>query len=293
MKHMYPDQAFYKPIPPQEQEKQPGIEHQMMPRPIYSHPLYQHQTKRLFDKVAIVTGGDSGIGRAVSLAFARNGAKVVIAYLKETADAYETKDEIDAIGGDCLLIPIDITNKDAPKIIVKQTLERFNTINILVNNHATQIVQTDITNITDEQLLHTFQTNFFSIFALTREVVPHLKAGDTIINTTSVTAYYGNKELIDYSATKGALTTFTRSLALQLAPKQIRVNAVAPGPVWTPLIPSSFSPEDVTTFGQNGPFGRPAQPVELAGAYVFLASDESSYMTGHTIHINGGVMENN
>lgn len=292
MDQTYPDGTFFVPLPPQSQQTQPGIEHEMNPHPIFDHPKYNSLGKRLLNKVAIVTGGDSGIGRAVSIAFAHQGAKVVIVYLNEHEDATITKEKIEAIGGECLLLPMDLTKKGAPQKIVQETIKHFGRINILVNNHAQQTTQSDPTKITDDQLLNTFEVNFFSIFKLTREVIPHLQAGDTIINTTSVTAFKGNASLIDYSATKGALTTFTRSLALNLAPKQIRVNAVAPGPIWTPLIPSSSQPGDIPQFGKEEPLGRPGQPVELTGAYVFLASDESSYMTGQTIHINGGTIIN-
>lgn len=292
MNQTYPDEQFFTPFQPQSQDRQPGFEHEMAPLPIFDHPKYNQVGKRLLNKVAIITGGDSGIGRAISVAFAHQGAKVVIVYLNEHQDAETTKEHIEAIGGECIILPYDLTKKDAPKTIVQETLKRFGTIDILVNNHAQQTYQNDLTAITDEQLMTTFEVNFFSIVRLTREIIPHLKAGASIINTTSVTAYRGSGTLIDYSSTKGALTTFTRSLALNLAPKQIRVNAVAPGPIWTPLIPASSKPEDIPQFGRTEPLGRPGQPVELGGAYVFLASDESSYMTGQTIHVNGGAIVN-
>lgn len=292
MKSNYPDPMFFQPLLPQSQSEQPGIEVQMNPRPIFDHPLYNKIGQRLKDKVAIVTGGDSGIGRAVSFAYAKHGAKVVIVYYNEHQDAKDLEQAIIADGGECHLIALDLTLKDSAQKVVQETLNTYGEINILVNNLAYQQNQTDLTQITDEQLYKTFETNFFSVFRLTREVLPHLKAGDSIINTTSVTAYKGNANLIDYSSTKGALTTFTRSLSANLASKQIRVNAVAPGPIWTPLIVASAKPEDIPQFGATEPLGRPGQPVELAGAYVFLACNESSYMTGQTLHVNGGEIIN-
>jgi NAD(P)-dependent dehydrogenase (short-subunit alcohol dehydrogenase family) len=288
----YPDQEFYKNIPKQEQKQHPGIEAEMKPEPIYEHPLYNQLNQKLKDKVAIITGGDSGIGRAVSIGFAKQGASVVIVYLNEDEDALKTQDIIKTSGGSCKLIRIDISNPESSKVIVQKTLEAFGQINILVNNAARQTTQDCMTKITDEQLMETFATNIFGPFYLTREVLPHLKAGDTIINTTSVTAYKGHDTLIDYSSTKGALTTFTRSLAINLAKKQIRVNAVAPGPIWTPLIPSSMDANKTSQHGSGSPLGRTGQPVDLVGAYVFLASDDAAYMTGQTIHINGGEIIN-
>ena len=287
-----PCSQFPKTAKPQTQTKQPGIESQMDPKPIYDHPEYNNGSGRLKNKVAIITGGDSGIGRAVALAFAKEGAKVVVVYYDETEDANETKQAIEQAHGECLLIQGDLTNPSFAQDIVNQTLAKFNQINILVNNAAVQYPQNEITQIKDEDLHKTFAVNYFGTFYLTRAVVPHLTEGDSIINTTSVTAYEGNETLLDYSSTKGALTAFTRSLASNLAKKGIRVNAVAPGPIWTPLIPASFDAQKVAQHGANVPMKRMGHPVELAGAYVLLASNEGSYMSGITIHVNGGTIIN-
>ena len=287
-----PCSQFPKTAKPQTQTKQPGIESQMDPKPIYDHPEYNNGSGRLKNKVAIITGGDSGIGRAVALAFAKEGAKVVVVYYDETEDANETKQAIEQAHGECLLIQGDLTNPSFAQDIVNQTLAKFNQINILVNNAAVQYPQNEITQIKDEDLHKTFAVNYFGTFYLTRAVVPHLTEGDSIINTTSVTAYEGNETLLDYSSTKGALTAFTRSLASNLAKKRIRVNAVAPGPIWTPLIPASFDAQKVSQHGANVPMKRMGHPVELAGAYVLLASNEGSYMSGITIHVNGGTIIN-
>ena len=287
-----PCSQFPKTAKPQTQTKQPGIESQMDPKPIYDHPEYNNGSGRLKNKVAIITGGDSGIGRAVALAFAKEGAKVVVVYYDETEDANETKQAIEQAHGECLLIQGDLTNPSVAQDIVNQTLAKFNQINILVNNAAVQYPQNEITQIKDEDLHKTFAVNYFGTFYLTRAVVPHLTEGDSIINTTSVTAYEGNETLLDYSSTKGALTAFTRSLASNLAKKGIRVNAVAPGPIWTPLIPASFDAQKVSQHGANVPMKRMGHPVELAGAYVLLASNEGSYMSGITIHVNGGTIIN-
>ena len=287
-----PCSQFPKTAKPQTQTKQTGIESQMDPKPIYDHPEYNNGSGRLKNKVAIITGGDSGIGRAVALAFAKEGAKVVVVYYDETEDANETKQAIEQAHGECLLIQGDLTNPSFAQDIVNQTLAKFNQINILVNNAAVQYPQNEITQIKDEDLHKTFAVNYFGTFYLTRAVVPHLTEGDSIINTTSVTAYEGNETLLDYSSTKGALTAFTRSLASNLAKKGIRVNAVAPGPIWTPLIPASFDAQKVSQHGANVPMKRMGHPVELAGAYVLLASNEGSYMSGITIHVNGGTIIN-
>ncbi|MEW9094190.1 MAG: SDR family oxidoreductase [Clostridiaceae bacterium] len=283
--------SFPKSVLPQHQTKHPGLESDMNPKPIFQNPNYKPSGK-FKDKVALITGGDSGIGRAVAVAYAQEGAKISIVYYDEHQDAEETKKVIESIGGQCLLIPGDIADSNFCNNAINDTINKFSSIDILVNNAAVQYVQTDLANITDQQLEKTFKTNIFSMFYMVRASLPHLKNGASIINTASVTAYKGNELLIDYSASKGAIVTFTRSLALSLAPKGIRVNAVAPGPIWTPLIPSSFNETDVSKFGSNTTMGRPGQPVELAGAYLFLASPEASYITGEVIHVNGGEIIN-
>lgn len=274
----------------QEEISQPGIEKDMNPAPIYSECNYINDGKRLKNKIAIVTGGDSGIGRAISLAFAREGAKVIIIYLNESEDAKKTLELIEKENSEGLLIQGDIGSEDFCLEAIKTTVEKFGTIDILINNAGEQHTCTSITEITQDQLIRTFKTNVFGAFYMTKAALPHMKKGSSIINTTSITAYHGNKDLIDYSSTKGALTSFTRSLALNLASKGIRVNAVAPGPVWTPLIPASFKKSKFQKFGSNTLFKRPAQPVELAEAYVFLASEGASFITGETIHVNGEIV---
>lgn len=278
-------------LPPQHQDVQPGHEDLMNPKPTFDDQSYIGSGK-LKDKVAIITGGDSGIGRAVAVFFAKEGANVVISYLDEQEDAEETKKHIEAEGQKCLLVSGDIGEETVCQQVVAKTVETFGQVDILVNNAAEQHPQKGIEDITSEQLERTFKTNIFSFFHLTKAVLPHFKKGSAIINTSSVTAYAGNEQLIDYSSTKGAITAFTRSLALNLAGKGIRVNAVAPGPIWTPLIPSTFPADQVATFGANTPMKRPGQPEELAPAYVFLASDDSSYMSGQTLHVNGGKIVN-
>ncbi|WP_226529476.1 SDR family oxidoreductase [Metabacillus niabensis] len=278
-------------LPPQHQDVQPGHEDLMNPKPTFDDQSYTGSGK-LKDKVAIITGGDSGIGRAVAVFFAKEGANVVISYLDEQEDAEETKKHIEAEGQKCLLVSGDIGEETVCQQVVAKTVETFGQVDILVNNAAEQHPQKGIEDITTEQLERTFKTNIFSFFHLTKAVLPHFKKGSAIINTSSVTAYAGNEQLIDYSSTKGAITAFTRSLALNLAGKGIRVNAVAPGPIWTPLIPSTFPADQVATFGANTPMKRPGQPEELAPAYVFLASDDSSYMSGQTLHVNGGKIVN-
>jgi NAD(P)-dependent dehydrogenase (short-subunit alcohol dehydrogenase family) len=240
----------------------------------------------------LITGGDSGIGRAVAVAYAREGADVAIAYLNEHGDAEETKRMVEGEGRRCILIAGDIGDDSFCKEAVEQTVRELGGLDVLVNNAAEQHPQESIEDITNEQLERTFRTNIFAMFYLTRAALTHLKKGSAIINTTSVTAYRGSPELLDYSSTKGAITAFTRSLALSLAEKGIRVNAVAPGPIWTPLIPSTFDEEKVKTFGADTPMKRPGQPEEVAPSYVFLASDDSSYMTGQVLHPNGGEVVN-
>lgn len=279
-----------KKIPAQEQDQQPGIEQEMTPKPVYDND--DPGLGRLEGKVAIITGGDSGIGRAVAVQFAKEGADVVIAYLNEHEDAEEIAADIRKYGKEPLMISTDISEEDNCKSIVDQTIRKFKQIDIVVNNAAVQYEQHGIEDISAEQLEKTFKTNIFAQFYLTKFAVPHLKEGSSIINTASVTAYKGNPALMDYSSTKGAIIAFTRSLALSLAEKKIRVNAVAPGPVWTPLIPASFPADKVAKFGTDIPMGRPAQPIEIAPCYVFLASKESVFLTGQVLHPNGGSIVN-
>ncbi|WP_139906002.1 SDR family oxidoreductase [Clostridium thermarum] len=292
MTEYFPGVNYPKSFPTQKQDRQPGIEKNMNPRPIFEDPDYGIAPGRLKDKIAVITGGDSGIGRAVALAFAKEGADIAIIYLNENEDAEQTKTHIDKTGRKCMLIAGDVGDENFCIEAVNRVIGEFGKIDILVNNAAEQHVQTKLEDITKEQLERTFKTNVFSAFYLTKAVLPYLKAGSSIINTTSITAYKGSQDLIDYSATKGALTTFTRSLSTNLASKNIRVNAVAPGPIWTPLIPASFNEQDVAKFGSDTPMARAGQPVELAAAYVFLASNDASYITGQTIHVNGGVIVN-
>lgn len=278
-------------LPPQHQNQQPGIESEMSPRPKAEDQTYIGSGK-LKDKVAIITGGDSGIGRAVAIYYAKEGADVVIVYLNEHDDAKETKMQVEQEGRKCYLIPGDIGEEAFCKRIVDETIANFNKIDILVNNAAEQHPQESIEDITADQLEKTFRTNIFSFFYLTKAALPFLASGSCIINTASVTAYAGNEMLVDYSATKGAIVAFTRSLALQLVGKGTRVNGVAPGPIWTPLIPSTFSSQKVGNFGANTPMKRPGQPEEVAPSYVFLASDDASYMSGQILHVNGGKIVN-
>jgi len=279
--------------PPQTQACQPGRQTEMVPPPCSENPTFKG-SQRLLGRVAVITGGDSGIGRAVALSFAREGADVAIVYLEESEDAQETAKLIQNKGRRALLIECDVSSKNSCEDAIAQTIREFGHLDILVNNAAEQHPQTSIEEITEEQLLKTFSTNIFSMFYLSAAALPHLKQSEApaIINTTSVTAYRGSPELLDYSATKGAITAFTRSLSGQLAKYQIRVNAVAPGPIWTPLIPSTFPAEKVATFGSDTPLGRAGEPWECAECYVFLASRDSSYMTGQVLHPNGGEIIN-
>ncbi|MFS0593874.1 SDR family oxidoreductase [Cytobacillus horneckiae] len=275
----------------QHQNQQPGLEDDMIPEPIYISDSYKAAGK-LNNKVAIITGGDSGIGKSTAIYFAKEGADVVVVYLNEHQDAEDTKKYVEAEGKQCLLLPGDIGQESFCVDVVKQTIEQFGKIDILVNNAGEQHPQQNLQEISTEQLEKTFKTNIFSMFHLTKAVLPHLQSGAAIVNTASVTAYAGNKTLIDYSSTKGAIVSYTRSLSLTLADQGIRVNAVAPGPIWTPLIPSTFPADQVAQFGKNVPFKRAGQPFELAPAFVYLASDDSSYVSGQVIHVNGGKVVN-
>jgi len=275
----------------EKQNQQPGIEATMQPKPEYVKATYKAAGK-LQGKVALITGGDSGIGRSVSIHYAKEGADVAIVYLEEDVDAQETKKLVEAEGRKCLLIPGDVKDSTFCKIAVQQTVNELGKLNILVNNAGMQVPQKELKDITDQQLEDTFRTNIFAYFHFATAALDHLKDGDAIINTTSVTAYRSSPSLIDYSSTKGAITTFTRSLATNLVKRNIRVNAVAPGPVWTPLIVSTFDSDKIKSFGSETAMERAGQPSELAPAYVFLASDDASFITGQVIHVNGGEVVN-
>ncbi len=272
-------------FPEQSQSQQPGIEAEMDPEPEIIREGYKGSDK-LKGKVALITGGDSGIGRAVAVHFAREGADVAVVYLNEDDDARKTREMVEAEGQKCVLIPGDIRDKQFCLEAVHKVVERLGKLDILVNNAAVQYPEDALQDITDEHLARTFETNIYSMFHFTREALNFIKKGGRIINTTSVTGYRGSEHLIDYASTKGAIMSFTRSLAKNLAPKGILVNGVAPGPIWTPLIPSTF--HSVSDFGGDTPMGRAGQPSEVAPAYVYLASEDSSYMTGQVLHINGG-----
>ncbi len=277
--------------PRQMQPRQPGLEDKMQPRPeawIKAAP----QEPKLAGRVAVISGGDSGIGRAVALAFASEGADVGVLYLNEHRDAKETVRAVKATGRRAVALAGDIGDEKFCQRAIARMVKEFGRVDILVNNAAEQHPQDDLEKITSKQLERTFRTNIFSFFFLTKAALPHLKKGSAIINTTSVTAYRGSATLIDYSATKGAIVSFTRSLAHAVVKRGIRVNAVAPGPIWTPLIPATFPKEKVKTFGSDVPLGRTGQPNEVAPSYVFLASDDSSYMTGQVLHPNGGEIVN-
>jgi NAD(P)-dependent dehydrogenase (short-subunit alcohol dehydrogenase family) len=277
--------------PPQHQRRQPGREYKMKPRPQAEGEKHRGSGK-LQDKVAIITGGDSGIGRAVAIAFAKEGAHISVVYLEEQRDANETKRLVEEQGRECLLIKGDVGQEEFCRKAVAQTVEEFGGVDVVVNNAAEQHPRDSIEKITEKQLERTFRTNIFSFFFMVQAAIKHLKKGAVIINTSSVTAYKGSAHLLDYSSTKGAITSFTRSLSQALADKCIRVNGVAPGPVWTPLIPSTFPAKEIETFGSDVRLGRAGQPEEIAPSYVFLASDDSSYMTGQVLHPNGGTIVN-
>ena len=273
--------------PAQSQDAQPGMEYSMKPLPIFDNPNYKGSNK-LKDKVIIITGGDSGLGRAASIAFVKEGAKVVIPYYNEHKDAEYTKDYINKLGGDCLLLSGDITDHNFCKKIVKETLNKYGKIDILVNNAGVQYQQDKLENITDEQFDWTMKVNIYGMFYLTKEVLPYLKNGSSIINLSSVTTFYGDPQLIDYVTTKGAIVGFTRALARNLALKNIRVNAIAPGFFWTPLQPACWVAEKIPSLGSDAAMARGAMPYELAPTFVYLASDDSSYVTGQVFHVNGG-----
>lgn len=277
--------------PPQEQTRQPGRESKMTPRPRALDPTDRGSGK-LRGKVALITGGDSGIGRAVAIAFGREGADVAVVYLEEEEDAGETRRLVEAEGARCLLVRGDLRRRSFCARAVERAVKRLGRLDVLVNNAAVQYPEEDVLDITDEHLEDTFRTNILSFFYMTQAALPHMGEGSTIVNSTSVTAYRGSWHLVDYASTKGAIVAFTRSLSSQLAEKGIRVNAVAPGPIWTPLIPSTFDRKHVAEFGKGTPLGRPGQPEEVAPCYVFLASDDSSYMTGQVLHPNGGEIVN-
>lgn len=277
--------------PKQHQEQRPGIEAEMSPQP-QSKALHYQGSDKLKSKVALITGGDSGIGRAVAVAYAKEGADIVIVYLNEHEDAKETQRQIEQEERKCLAIAGDIGDEQFCQQAVQMAIKAFGRLDILVNNAAEQHPQESIENISAEQLERTFRTNIFSMFYLTKAALPHLKEGSTIVNSTSVTAYKGSPQLLDYSTTKGAIVAFTRSLSQALVEKGIRVNGVAPGPIWTPLIPSTFPEDKVASFGAQVPIQRAGQPDEIAPSYVFLASDDSSYMSGQILHPNGGEVVN-
>ena len=273
--------------PEQSQDNQPGMEYLMTPLPIFDNPNYKGSGK-LKNKVAIITGGDSGLGRACAICYAKEGADVVIPYYNEHKDAEFTKKYIESLGGKCLLLSGDISNKDFCKKIVKETINTFGKINILVNNAGVQYQQDKLENITDEQFDRTMKVNIYGMFYLTKEVLPYLESGDSIINLSSVTTFYGDPQLIDYVTTKGAIVGFTRSLARNLALKNIRVNAISPGFFWTPLQPACWQKEKIPSLGADAAMARGAMPYELAPTFVFLASSDSSYVTGQVLHVNGG-----
>ena len=273
--------------PEQSQSVQPGMEYVMKPLPVFDNPNYKGSGK-LKDKVIIVTGGDSGLGRAASVAFVKEGAKVVIVYLNETRDALDTKRYLESLGGECLLIKGDISKHSTCKQVVKEVIDKYGKIDVLVNNAGVQYQQDRLEDISDEQFDWTMKVNIYGMFYLTKEVLPYLKSGASIINLSSVTTFWGEPQLIDYVTTKGAIVGFTRSLARNLALKNIRVNAIAPGYFWTPLQPACWVAEKIPSLGADAAMARGAMPYELAPTFVFLASSDSSYMTGQVMHVNGG-----
>ena len=276
---------------PEQKQQLPGSERKMDPQPISDDPEYK-PSEKLKGKVAVITGGDSGIGRAAAILFAKEGAKIAIVYLEEDEDAEDTKQLIEKYGSEALLLPGDVSDNAFCESVIQKTIEQFGQLDILINNAAEQHTAQSLEELEIENLHRIFETNIYSMFYLTKAALPHLKEGSCIINTTSVTAYKGSPALLDYSSTKGAIVAFTRSLSGNLAEKGIRVNAVAPGPIWTPLIPATFDEEKTSEHGADVPMKRPGQPVEVAPCYLFLASKDSSYMTGQVLHPNGGSVVN-
>ena len=275
-------------FPPQEQSIQPGMEYLMAPRPIFDNPNYKG-TGKLNGKVAIITGGDSGIGRAVAVAYVKEGAKVVLPYYNEHRDAKETKEYIESLNGECLLLSGDVKDPCFCDYIVEQTIKKFGKIDILVNNAGVQFQQKSLLDISDKQFDYTMKTNMYSIFYLTKRALKYMLPGSSIINVSSVTTFYGEPELIDYVTSKGAIIGFTRALATNLADKNVRVNAVAPGYFWTALQPACWEKEKIPTLGADAPMKRAGETYEIAPLFVYLASDDSSYVTGQVMHINGGL----
>ncbi|WP_031548790.1 SDR family oxidoreductase [Salinicoccus luteus] len=274
-------------VKPQTQSRQPGVEKEMDPEPVYE--LESHVgSGKLKGKVALITGGDSGIGKAVAIGYAKEGAHIAISYLDEHEDAEATKQRVEQEGVKCTLHAGDIADEAFCFKVVEEVVEKHGQLNILVNNAARQEVKSSVVDISAEQFKHTFDVNFFSMVHFTKAAIPHLQAGDSLIYTTSINAYVGNKALIDYTSTKGAIVAFARSVAQELAEKGIRVNGVAPGPIWTPLIPATMPTDMQESFGVTAPLGRPGQPADLVEPYILLASEGSAYMTGQFIHVNGG-----
>lgn len=276
-------------VPAQHQSRTPALEAEMVPRPQYDDPNYKGSGK-LQDKVALITGGDSGIGRSVAVYYAKEGADVAIVYFDEHDDAKETQQAVADYGRRCLLIADDIRGEDFCREAVQKTVETFGRLDILVNNAAVQYQEPSLDDIDAARLGDIFATNIFSMFYFAKAATPHMRPGSAIINTTSVVAYKGNPSLLSYSTTKGAILAFTRSLAPPMLEKGIRVNGVAPGPIWTPFIPDAFEGDDVSNFGKQVPMQRAGQPKEVAPSFVFLASEDASYMAGQVLHPNGGVV---